>query len=39
MECGWTGKDDAKDEAAFAASTDVLNDAQAIVDAFLRTRR
>ena len=38
-ECGWTGKDDAKDEAALIATTDVLNNAQAIVDAFLRTRR
>lgn len=38
-ECGWTGKDDAKDEAALAASTDVLNAAQDIVGHWLRTRR
>lgn len=34
--CGWTGNDDAKDEAALIASTDILNNAQTIVDYWLR---
>jgi len=34
--CGWTGNDDAKDEAALAASTEVLNNAQTFVDYWLR---
>ncbi len=37
--CGWTGHDDATDQAALAASTEVLNDAQDIVDYWLRTRQ
>jgi hypothetical protein len=36
--CGWTGTDDAKDQQALEASTDVLNRAQDIVDRWLRTR-
>jgi hypothetical protein len=36
--CGWTGKDDAKDEEALNASVDVLNGAQSIVDHWLRAR-
>lgn len=35
---GWTGKDDVKDAQALAASTDVLNCAQEIVDYWLRAR-
>lgn len=36
--CGWTGNDDASDELALVASTEVLNNAQTIVDHWLRTR-
>jgi len=34
--CGWTGNDDAKDQATLVASTDILNNAQTIVDYWLR---
>jgi hypothetical protein len=36
--CGWTGEDEAKDQEALNAFTDVLNGAQAIVDAWLGSR-
>jgi len=36
--CGWTGNDDAKDQEALNASTNVLNGAQTIVDYWLRAR-
>ncbi len=36
--CGWTGKNDSKDEEALNVSIDVLNGSQSIVDYWLRAR-